>query len=392
MKKQLLVPQISEDIAYHQFSSDSYFVHQKEYNHRIKISNELYKLLQKVDGRKNLDDLAKEVGEGCDTEFVYAVLYEKLGKYGIIKRDDIKVHHKKKPSYLKLSFIVIPPQLISRITPYLKFLFRPTTMIALLITSLVIILGGIIEKYQTIVSLNMESVWLPLLLLGFLSVTFHEFGHVTATDYFGAKHGGIGGGFYLLSPVYFADVTDIWKLKPRQRIIVNLAGIYFELLMCSLYVIMGVLLSSNILYLVGLLIFLKTLFNLNPFLRSDGYWVLTDALGIPNLYRTSSSKLKGLFRSIVSGKTKSLSKSDILLALYASVNYLLLIGFLYYVVFKDSNSIIFFPINIADYISNLIEGTKEFNLENISQFLLPLLFYYLVIKFCIHKARTFLKR
>jgi len=392
MKKQLLVPQLSEDIAYHQFSSDSYFVHQKEYNHRIKISNELYELLQKVDGRKNLDDLAKEVGENCDTEFVYTLLYEKLGKYGIIKRDDIKVHHKKKPSYLKLSFIVIPPQLISRITPYLKFLFRPTTMIALLITSLVIILGGIIEKYQTIVSLNMESVWLPLLLLGFLSVTFHEFGHVTATDYFGAKHGGIGGGFYLLSPVYFADVTDIWKLKARQRIIVNLAGIYFELLMCSLYVIMGVLLSSNILYLVGLLIFLKTLFNLNPFLRSDGYWVLTDALGIPNLYRTSSSKLKGLFQSIVSGKTKSLSKGDILLALYASVNYLLLIGFLYYVVFKDSNSILFFPMNIKDYISGLIDGTKEFNLENISQFVLPLLFYYLVIKFCIHKVRTFLKR
>ena len=89
--------------------------------------------------------------------------------------------------------------------------------------------------------------------LSFLSVTFHEFGHVTATEYFGAKQDGIGGGFYLFSPVYFADVTDIWKLKPNQRIIVNLAGIYFELLICTIYIILA--LSFNFKFLIMSFIF-----------------------------------------------------------------------------------------------------------------------------------------
>ncbi|MDT0641959.1 hypothetical protein RM553_03855 [Zunongwangia sp. F363] len=392
MKKHLLIPQISEDITYHQFSSDSYFVHQKEYNHRIKISNELYQLLQKIDGRKNLHDLAIEVGDGCDTEFIYAILYENLGKYGIIKRSDIKVHHKKKPSYLKLSFIVIPPKIISKITPYLKFLFQPKVMVSLLIMSLVVIIFGIIDKYQMIMTMDMETSWLPLLILGFLSVTLHEFGHVTATDYFGATHGGIGGGFYLFSPVYFADVTDIWKLRPRQRIIVNMAGIYFELLICSLYVIIGLIFKSNILYLVGLLIFLKTLFNLNPFLRSDGYWVLTDAVGIPNLYRNSSSKLRELSKAIFLKNKIVITLRDILLAIYALINYLLLVAFLYYVVILDSHSFIFFPINLLSYILGLLEGTNELNLESLSQFALPLLFYSLIIKICINKLKEYFKK
>ena len=61
----------------------------------------------------------------------------------------------------------------------------------------------------------------------FFSTTLHEIGHATATSFFGASHGGIGGGFYLFSPVYFADVTDIWRLKKWQRIVVNVAGVYF---------------------------------------------------------------------------------------------------------------------------------------------------------------------
>ncbi len=76
-------------------------------------------------------------------------------------------------------------------------------------------------------------------IISLITGIFHEFGHVTATEYYGAKQGGIGFGFYLLSPVYFADVTDIWKLKPKQRIIVNVSGVYFEIIICSILMIIG---------------------------------------------------------------------------------------------------------------------------------------------------------
>lgn len=390
MSKELLVPELSKEITYHKFSCDSYFIHQKHYNHRIKITRELYSLLQRIDGRKNMLELAQE--DGCDIDSLYTVLYMNLAKYGIVKSPDIKVSHKKKPNYLKLSFIVIPPKLISKVTPYLKFLFQPKVMLTLFIFSLTVIVFGIINKYDAIVSLNMDSIWLPLLIFGFISVTFHEFGHVTATDYFGAEHGGIGGGFYLFTPVYFADVTDIWKLKSGERIIVNLAGIYFELLICSLYVVVGILFSSNLLYLIGLLIFVKTLFNLNPFLRSDGYWVLTDAVGIPNLYKTSSLKLWGILKKIFTGKGNAITAKNFMLALYASVNYLILVVFLYYVIVLNPNSILHFPVNITNFIQGLFNGSQELSLQNISQFAIPLFFYYLLFQIVISYISKYMKK
>ena len=149
-------------------------------------------------------------------------------------------------------------------------------MASILFVSFALITTSAINNFDIIISQNFKAYdWLFIFILGFVSVTFHELGHATATSYFGAKHGGIGGGFYLFSPVYFADVSDIWKLKPSQRIVVNLAGIYFELIISSLYILIGFIWGKEILLITGVLIFTKSLLNLNPFLRSDGYWILS---------------------------------------------------------------------------------------------------------------------
>ena len=53
-------------------------------------------------------------------------------------------------------------------------------------------------------------------------------------------------GFYLFTPVYYADVTDIWRLPSGQRIIVNLAGVYFEFLFCSFLCLLSLLLRNTL--------------------------------------------------------------------------------------------------------------------------------------------------
>ena len=377
-----MVPIISNDISFHEFSSDSYFIHQKLHDHRIKISCDFYNLLQKLDGKKNLGQLVDELDQKeIDVEVLHDILYNNLGVYGIIANANIKIKKKEKPSYLKLSFIVIPARAIAKVTPYLKVLFRPNVIKALLFLAVLTIGFGIYHNFSNITSENLESVWLYLLLFGFISVTFHEFGHATAAHYFGAAHGGIGGGFYLFSPVYFADVTDIWKLKPRKRIIVNLAGIYFELLICSIYVIIGIAFNIDFLSIVGLFIVLGTLFNLNPFLRSDGYWILTDALGIPNLYKKSSESLKDLLKCAFSRQQTAISKKELFLALYGAVNYIFLAIFLYYVLFLNTTSILYLPINVYEFILEVYRQKQQVTLENLSPFILPLLFYYLLFKF-----------
>jgi putative peptide zinc metalloprotease protein len=379
MERSKLIPKLAENIVFHDFSQNHFFIHQKDYDHRIKISIDTYNLIRKIDGKKTLEQIKEEINENISIDLLYKILYENLGKYGIIKNNLIEVKAKDKPSYLKLSFIVIPSKFISRITPFLKFLFHTNVIKVLIPLCLLLIASTLITSYNEILNQSFEkSNWITFFSLGFLSVTFHEFGHVTATEFFGAKQDGIGGGFYLFSPVYFADVTDIWKLKPKQRIIVNLAGIYFELIICSIYIIIGLLFQTKLIIILAIVIFLRTLFNLNPFLRSDGYWILTDTIGIANLYKVSNNALltflKSLFKKNVAFRY---NLRNILLSCYASVNYLLLIIFIGYVIIFNSNSVIYFPVNFFNFIKNTING-NGFSLINLAEFIIPLLFYYLL--------------
>jgi len=378
MERSKLIPKLAENIVFHDFSQNQFFIHQKDYDHRIKISIDTYNLIKKIDGKKTLEQIKEEINEDISIDFLYKILYENLGKYGIIKSNLIEIKAKEKPSYLKLSFIVIPSRFISRITPFLKFLFYTNVIRFFIPLCLLIITSTLITSYDDILKQSFEkSNWIMFFSLGFLSVTFHELGHVTATEFFGAKQDGIGGGFYLFSPVYFADVTDIWKLKPKQRIIVNLAGIYFELIICTLYIIIGLLFQAKLLIILATVIFLRTLFNLNPFLRSDGYWILTDTIGIANLYKVSNNMLFTLLKSLFKKNIDFIyNLRNIFLSLYASVNYLLLIIFVGYVVVFNSNSVIYFPVNFFNFIKSTINGT-EFSIMDLTEFIIPLLFYYL---------------
>lgn len=268
MNKQKLIPKLTDELSFHQFDNASYFVHQQKYGHRIKITEDVYDLLQLIDGKKNLSKIKEEIKckETLSIDFLHNLLYIDLGKYGIVQSDFTKIKQKEKPSYLKLSFIVIPARAVKKVTAHLKFLFMPNIFKAVLMFCSIITLINIILSWENLVSFNLESLnWSLFFVLGFISVTFHELGHAAAAEYFGADHGGIGGGFYLFSPVYFADVTDIWKLKPKQRIVVNLAGIYFELIVCTIYLIIAFFTQNNLLLILGAIIFLRTLFNLNPF-------------------------------------------------------------------------------------------------------------------------------
>ena len=184
----------------------------------------------------------------------------------------------------------------------------------------------------------------------------------------------IGGGFYLFMPVYFADVTDIWKLPKSQRITVNLAGMYFELIYVLFLIFFGYIFNITILIIFGCIILLSTLRNLNPFIRSDGYWVLSDAIKKPNLMMHGYNKIKQIFNS----KKAKWNKMDYFLLFYGLVCYSFILLFLYYVLIKNPNSIIYFPQNLIKFFQNLFLKDGSFSLAELGKLFVPLLFYYLV--------------
>jgi putative peptide zinc metalloprotease protein len=213
-----------------------------------------------------------------------------------------------------------------------------------------------------------------------LSVTFHEIGHATSASYFGAKHGGIGGGFYLITPVYYADVTDIWRLSKRQRIIVNLSGMYFEIVFCSALAFLSTIFNNHTLLIISIIVCIRTLFNLNPFLRSDGYWVLSDLTNKPNLLYHSTEKAKDIARMIFKKKKLAWVSADYALMFYGVISYGFIFMLLYYVAIKNPNSIIHFPKNLFNFFKSIFQNTSEFSLVNFTELVIPLVFFILLVR------------
>lgn len=393
MEKYKLIPSPSKDIAVSRFDENSFYVHVENYGYRLKLSKESYDLLLLANGRNNLGDIQKHYSDDLTIDFLFDFFYSKLAKYGIIENSETKVIPIGKPSYLKLSFIVLPPKIVDLVTPYFKFLFAPKLMRILLFFMLFFLSWVSYINYSTILSINLsEFNWFYFGLLGFISVTFHEFGHASSAAYFGAKHGGIGGGFYLFTPVYFADVSDIWKLSRQKRIVVNLAGVYFESIISCLYILFGLLINNDLFVIIGIFIFYNSLWNLNPFLRNDGYWVLSDGLNYPNLRKNSLLLLQDFVQSIFKKSKINYSLKNIFLVIYALLNQSFIFIFLFYSINHYGMDLLKFPYNLYKYIRDIFVSDIDFNITSLLPFFIPFLFYYISIKFLKDLAIRLLKR
>ena len=209
----------------------------------------------------------------------------------------------------------------------------------------------------------------------------HEFGHATACKKLGAEPGNIGFGFYLLSPVMFADVSDIWKLKSKERNYVNFSGLYVEILIALILSIIYLFFIKDIsLLIINSIILFSFLLNLNPFLRYDGYWILSDSINTPNLRKVSMQKLTSFFSFIFKKNKMIFTVKDIFLIIYAFISVVFIFLFLTFIIIKDPNSLLTFPLNLYSYINEVITNNRSFFLSDMSQFILPFLFYFIVLK------------
>ena len=116
------------------------------------------------------------------------------------------------------------------------------------------------------------------------SVLFHELGHAAACRYSGGRPGAIGLGLYLVYPALFTDVTDAQRLGRSGRLRTDLGGVYFNgltiLVVAAVYGATG----HEPLVLAIVLIHLEILQQLVPVVRLDGYYILTDLVGVPDLF------------------------------------------------------------------------------------------------------------
>ncbi|HEX3685735.1 MAG TPA: hypothetical protein VHU83_24605 [Bryobacteraceae bacterium] len=164
---------------------------------------------------------------------------------------------------------------------------------------------------------------LLVVVLCLASIVAHELGHAAALRRFGAAPGRIGFGLYVLLPALFADVSLVWRLPRRQRYVVDLGGVYFQQIAFALFAGLALACGSSECLAVCYAIDTMSIVALNPIFRFDGYWLLTDWLGIGNLQGLALNYLKHLvFRPAGRSRTRlqGLSKSkSFVFIVYAAI-------------------------------------------------------------------------
>lgn len=254
--------------------------------------------------------------------------------------------------YIKIP-LCDPDRFLARVAPLCGWIFQPVAfMLSLgLILSAVLLVGLHFDTFQDRLAANHDWFGFPFLVCVWLTLgvvkVLHELGHGLCCKLFGGEVHEMGLLLLCLSPCCYCNVSDAWTLPSKwRRIAISCAGIYIELILAALatfiwwhtpsqsflnHLSLGVMLVCSI----G-----TVMFNANPLLRYDGYYILADWLEVPNLHEFSNQLVKHtLMKHCLGVAVKPMKPTPLArrlgLMLYAVVSYLyrwvLLYGILWFI-------------------------------------------------------------
>jgi len=336
----------------------------------ILINEHTYKLitiLQKGDNLASAHALFQdEYKLQINFDDFIALLKNKLGEFNIIQLFDSGEKAVVKPLKKVIPFLYKIQVLNSSIVGKLASLFVIFFNIKLFywifgITYFLLFEAYFIYQPSTDIRFKTIEV-LPILIITFFSSLVHELGHIAACRKFGIGHGGIGFAFYYILPVFYADVANVWEAEKGRRIIVNLGGIYIQIIVAlALFFVFYITQYPILLYASYLFAFSAT-FQLIPFIRLDGYWLLSDITETPNLLSNSNLILKKYF-TILFNFTKSpkhftfaTDKRSIILFFYGILNNGLIFSYIAWVLTNHFKDILYFPQTIFYLLEKLIQS------------------------------------
>ena len=289
-----------EIIPFDVASSNKYLLRTPSGNF-YEISEFLYYLLCLIDSNRSYEYIARNLSEKIErkltTQDVEDLIMKYVFPYDILELDKEgeKIFIKEKTP-LWLSIPLLSQEIISPITNVLTNLFSKylfyVSIFLFLSSSIYLLVFRTME-----LSINSLSIYdvITIHFVYFFSILFHEFGHSSACSKYGVIHGSIGIGFYLIFPVFFSDVSNIWKLSKNKRLMVDFAGIYFQMIYSTILFFLYVVTDSSIFYYSIVLISYSILISLNPFLKFDGYWAITDIIGVSDLRKQTKKYIQFVF-------------------------------------------------------------------------------------------------
>ena len=270
----------------------------------LQLTPLLYRVLEAIDGRRTCAEIATVVSHSMrrsvSEDMIATLVDQHLRPMGLLKLDDGSEPPLKRSNpllALKLKFAVTNPRATRRLTDPFRFLFRPA-LVSIVVLGFLAITWWVFFD-QGLAPAAYDAFQRPHLLLLVFVVTvlsggFHEFGHAAAARYSGANPGVIGAGIYLVWPAFYTDVTDSYRLGRRGRLRTDLGGLYFNAIVVVLTFAWWYTTQWDALLLLVATQVMQMVHQLLPLLRFDGYHVLADLTGVPDLYHRIKPTLLGL--------------------------------------------------------------------------------------------------
>jgi putative peptide zinc metalloprotease protein len=298
---------------------------------RFKV--EEYFLLQQLDGKNQLQDVKKAFERKYRpqtisiedlTRFVAQLHEAGLAQIDSPDQAQVLIRRRKKNRwkkvwqflanilYIKIP-VIDPERLLTGMYPFFRWIFTPyfiTFSVGMMLAALTLVASqwttfqAKLPEFQSF--FNWRTIvyfWCSLAIIKII----HEFGHGLTAKHFGGEVHEMGMLFLVLTPALYCDVTDSWLLPSKwKRIWISAAGIYVECFLASIATFVWWnteegLLNSLALATMFICSVNTILFNANPLLRYDGYYVMADWLEIPNLRIKSTQFFAYLFQEKVLG-------------------------------------------------------------------------------------------
>ena len=337
-------------------------------------------------------DILKGMVEGISADAIANSLSEKQGKP--ITSSDVKAayeqilerireidsHSDRMWDSLWLRIRILPQNIVTLISSYLTFLYNPFIVAYWLI---IILIGIVVVLFLPVkLTPTSEDFWLGYLLFLF-SILAHEFGHSSACLRYGAQPGEIGFCFYFIFPAFYSNVSSAWELKRKHRVVVDIGGIFFQLIVGSIYIFFySIYISWAPLYIATLMILSSCLFSLNPVFKFDGYWLIADSLGVTNLSHQRTRIFQYMWRRLLCKGSVSLPwpKSVIyLLFFYFLLSVSFWIGLIGYVSYKLTVLLSDYP-QIIGKAHQMLSNPSEISWRKLLLFFFSIVFFIILMR------------
>ncbi|GGX99273.1 hypothetical protein [Streptomyces anandii] len=319
-----LVPRLSAGLRLHGEYQGSGFTDPKYIARRgdgqvVQLSRLLYLVASSIDGERDAETIAHRVsarfGREVSGENIRFLVEKKLEPLGVTVPDGQESEEVDAPRSdlllaLKGHRVIFNERRTAKIARMFAWLHRPA-VVALVLASAVVMdvwLFGFFGAIEPVLEVLDQPVLILLVfVLTVASLVFHEFGHASACRYGGAHPGCIGCGLFLIWPSMYTDVTDVYRIGRGGRLRTDLGGVYFNvvfmLAMAGAYFATGAQFFLAAVYLGHF----EILEQLMPAVRLDGYYILGDLAGVPDLY----GKIKPILLGLVPGRRGRAARKEV---------------------------------------------------------------------------------